>query len=117
MTRILVTVALIALMALSGLVARAQETPDEDALAAGRVAFDYGAATITTYELDPSVAVNACIDYGAEDASGEETVILRLFGRTLEPGEFEMLGTFPTALTADLGNHPVGYCIPLGDRS
>lgn len=78
-----------------------------------RIDFDYGRFT---YELDPSVAINACIDATQSSLAGD-AVTLRVFGRSVAGDTFEMLGTFETERTEDLGDHPIGFCVPMGEQS
>jgi len=106
--------ALLALIVVASVApAWAQDQAEEVEPADGRVLFVVGEIE---YELDPSVAVNACIMAENEDLIRDEhSVVLQIFVRTTEPDGFQPMGAQETPLTPELGEHPTGYCVPLGE--
>jgi hypothetical protein len=111
MTRVTTIIAIAAMLIFPPAGTFALQTDDEIDDVSNRVKFKVGRVT---YDLDPAVAVNACIEATDDTIFAETTTVtLQMFGRTTGPEGFVVLGRFETLQTDDLSGHPIGYCVPM----
>jgi hypothetical protein len=111
MTRLLASISLVALMALSGVAARAQDTPTP-AAQTDAVEFIIGD---NVYPLDPTAVINLCV-MESNETPEDQRLLVQVFIRTPESNQFEPLGVAPTRGDETLRAADIGECVPQESR-